>query len=164
MAETLSYETKTCSRCGGGGRYSYCVMYGDTCFKCRGKGTVLSAAGAKAAAAVTAFIADNFSVLVENLKAGDRIKTTEGVVRTVTTVTIDSVNRFGSTVDGVTTWRDAITLTYDKPVKSPYGAYSATGMAAGTTVVKAVAGDDWLKVVAFAKTLKKGVTIVEKTS
>jgi len=29
---------ETCSRCGGGGRYSWCAMYGDTCFKCGGKG------------------------------------------------------------------------------------------------------------------------------
>lgn len=32
------YETETCSRCGGGGQYSYCQMYGTTCFKCHGKG------------------------------------------------------------------------------------------------------------------------------
>lgn len=25
-----------CTRCGGSGRYSYCQMYGDRCFKCRG--------------------------------------------------------------------------------------------------------------------------------
>lgn len=29
---------ETCSRCGGSGRYSWCQMYGDKCFKCAGKG------------------------------------------------------------------------------------------------------------------------------
>lgn len=33
-----NFETETCSRCCGTGRYSYCQMYGDTCFKCHGKG------------------------------------------------------------------------------------------------------------------------------
>jgi hypothetical protein len=27
-----------CSRCGGGGQYSYCQMYGSTCFGCAGQG------------------------------------------------------------------------------------------------------------------------------
>lgn len=30
----------TCSRCAGTGRHSYCQQYGDTCFKCGGKGHV----------------------------------------------------------------------------------------------------------------------------
>lgn len=33
-------EGQTCSRCCGGGHYSYCQMYGTTCFKCGGRGTV----------------------------------------------------------------------------------------------------------------------------
>ena len=38
-------ETEVCSRCGGSGRYSYCQMYGDRCFKCFGKGNVLTKRG-----------------------------------------------------------------------------------------------------------------------
>lgn len=34
----INYESVECSRCGGSGRYSYCQMYGDRCFKCQGKG------------------------------------------------------------------------------------------------------------------------------
>lgn len=45
MASKLVFETETCSRCGGCGRYSYCQMYGDTCFKCRGRGKVLTKRG-----------------------------------------------------------------------------------------------------------------------
>ena len=37
---TVAFETETCSRCGGSGRYSFCQMYGDMCFKCSGKGKV----------------------------------------------------------------------------------------------------------------------------
>lgn len=34
----------TCGRCGGTGHYSYCQMYGTTCFECHGNKTVLEAA------------------------------------------------------------------------------------------------------------------------
>jgi DnaJ-class molecular chaperone len=30
----------TCGRCGGSGHYSYCQMYGTTCFGCKGRGEV----------------------------------------------------------------------------------------------------------------------------
>ncbi len=39
------FETETCSRCGGRGRYSWCQMYGDICFKCHGKGKHYSKRG-----------------------------------------------------------------------------------------------------------------------
>ena len=29
-----------CPRCGGSGTYSYCTMYGNTCFKCNGLGFI----------------------------------------------------------------------------------------------------------------------------
>ena len=32
------WPVETCGRCGGSGRYSYCAMYGDTCFGCSGNG------------------------------------------------------------------------------------------------------------------------------
>lgn len=42
------FETVTCSRCGGSGRYSYCQMYGDICFKCHGKKVVYTKRGGAA--------------------------------------------------------------------------------------------------------------------
>lgn len=42
------FETVTCSRCGGCGKYSYCQMYGDTCFKCQGTGNSYTKRGAEA--------------------------------------------------------------------------------------------------------------------
>ena len=35
----MTYESRAKDICGSG-RYSYCQMYGDTCFKCSGKGKV----------------------------------------------------------------------------------------------------------------------------
>lgn len=48
-ATTAKLETKTCSRCGGCGRYSWCQRFGDRCFKCGGSGKVLTARGQVAA-------------------------------------------------------------------------------------------------------------------
>lgn len=35
---TDKLETRTCTRCGGSGHYSYCQMHGTTCFGCSGSG------------------------------------------------------------------------------------------------------------------------------
>lgn len=45
MPRKLLFESKTCSRCGGCGEYSYCTMYGSVCFKCHGAGVVLTKRG-----------------------------------------------------------------------------------------------------------------------
>jgi len=42
---TLLFEAKPCSRCGGSGEYSYCQSHGTRCFKCHGKGEVLTKRG-----------------------------------------------------------------------------------------------------------------------
>lgn len=46
---TLRFERRACPRCGGCGQYSYCEMYGSTCFKCHGKGEILTKRGHAAA-------------------------------------------------------------------------------------------------------------------
>lgn len=159
MATKLVYEMKSCSRCGGSGHYSYCSMYGTTCFKCGGRKKVATAAGAKAAAAIKAFIAEHFSVPVEKLTPGTFIRI-ESVNRKVASVE-PSGTTGSSTANGVTTTHACWTLHLTKPVKSPFGAYSSMGMPEGTLMVKAPSGADWDAVVAFAKTLKKGVTLVD---
>lgn len=63
-------ESETCSRCGGSGRYSYCQMYGDRCFKCGGKGLVLTARG-KAAAI---YLRSLRSKPIGQLVVGDKFK------------------------------------------------------------------------------------------
>ncbi len=44
-----SFESEVCSRCLGSGRFSHCAMYGDTCFRCGGKGRTLTKRGEAAA-------------------------------------------------------------------------------------------------------------------
>ena len=44
----LLFESVVCSRCGGSGTHSFCTMYGNTCFKCRGRGRILTTKGAAA--------------------------------------------------------------------------------------------------------------------
>jgi hypothetical protein len=159
---TVTYEMKTCGRCGGSGNYSYCAMYGTRCFKCGGSKRVLSAAGAKASKAVKVFIAAHFSVPVEALVVGDRIKV-ESVTRTIASIATDGGSKYGIGKDaaGNTIWEDYVTLTFTKPVPSAFGPYSSHGYCKGTPVIKAVAGADWDRVVAFARTLTKGVSVVE---
>ena len=38
--ERAAYNLQTCPRCLGTGKYSYCTMYGNTCFKCNGVGFI----------------------------------------------------------------------------------------------------------------------------
>lgn len=64
-----SFETETCSRCHGSGRYSYCQDYGDKCFKCAGVGEVLSKRGA----AASAYYRELCMVPISTLKVGDRV-------------------------------------------------------------------------------------------
>lgn len=41
----LTFERCTCSRCGGTGKYSWCQQWQDRCFKCNGKGEMLTKVG-----------------------------------------------------------------------------------------------------------------------
>jgi hypothetical protein len=63
------FESKTCPRCGGSGHYSYCQMYGTVCFKCSGRGGILTKRGA----AAQNFLNDLRSVEAKDLKVGDLI-------------------------------------------------------------------------------------------
>lgn len=161
MAARLKYDTVTCGRCGGSGHYSYCSMYGTRCFGCAGRKTKVSKAGAKASAAVKAFIAEHFSVKIEDLVVGDRISY-DGKAHTI--AAIERYPRGFGSADPVTkemVWRDGITLRFTKSYRTALGPCDSVGMGEGAVLTKAVAGADWDRVVAFARTLKKGVTIVE---
>jgi hypothetical protein len=48
--QKLTYETETCTHCGGTGRFSYNAMHGDRCFKCGGSGKQRTKRGAAARA------------------------------------------------------------------------------------------------------------------
>jgi hypothetical protein len=68
MADEIKreFESETCSRCGGSGNYSYCQMYGPTCFKCRGRKKILSKRGQ----AASDYLRDLRTVKVADIQAG----------------------------------------------------------------------------------------------
>jgi hypothetical protein len=65
----LGHET-VCGRCGGGGHYSYCQMYGTTCFGCGGRGKVATKLTSKLLATVkTQVAAGELAPYLERIKA-----------------------------------------------------------------------------------------------
>lgn len=67
--QTFQFETETCGRCGGSGRYSYNQIDGDRCYGCNGRGRVLTA---KAQAAHDIYSA-SLKVRADSLRVGDLI-------------------------------------------------------------------------------------------
>jgi hypothetical protein len=61
------FEEQCCTRCGGGGKYSFNLMYGDVCFKCNGKGRTLTKRGQ----AAQEYYRNLCSVKARDLKVGD---------------------------------------------------------------------------------------------
>lgn len=157
---TITYETETCSRCAGSGHYSRCQMYGTICFKCAGRKIAQSRAGAKAHKAVQAFIAEHFSVKVAELQVGDYIRH-DGKARKIAAIQTDG-GRYGHQgPNGETVWEDGVTVTFARSYKTAFGPVSSCCFHPNTVVVKAPTGADWDAVVAFARTIKKGCTVVE---
>jgi len=68
------FETKTCSRCGGSGRFSFNLMHGDMCYGCRGKGIQFTKRGAEA----RRFYDESLTVPASELKVGMGIKENSG--------------------------------------------------------------------------------------
>jgi hypothetical protein len=64
-----AFETEPCSRCGGSGHYSYCQMYGTTCFRCAGRKRTYTKRGRAAAN----YFESLCMVPVGSLQAGDVI-------------------------------------------------------------------------------------------
>lgn len=69
MEALQEFESVVCSRCGGTGQYSYCQMYGTTCFKCRGRKIALTPRGVAAQAYYTRLLSKPACELV----AGEKI-------------------------------------------------------------------------------------------
>jgi hypothetical protein len=63
----LLFEHRPCTRCGGSGNYSYCQMYGTTCFGCGGSGAQLTKRGKVA----QVWLTEKRKVKVAELKVGD---------------------------------------------------------------------------------------------
>lgn len=147
MATTISYEKTTCSRCGGTGTYSYCQMWGTTCFGCKGKRIVTSARGRIAA---NAFDAERLAVsgrLIDTVQVGDRVLI-DNRFRTVEAVQTEGGSRFLR--DGV--WVDYVAVQFTKKLQSG-PEVNRHGFLPGTRVVFADSTEQWAQLVAFADTL-----------
>lgn len=102
-APVTKLESETCSRCAGSGKYSYCHMYGDRCFKCSGKGIYLTKRGE----AASKYLTELRSKPASALKIGDQIRVT------VYGVTGASGIEWATVTDVSGFWPD-LTITTDK--------------------------------------------------
>lgn len=73
----MLFENEICSRCRGTGKYSFCEMYRDICFKCGGTKFALTKRGL----AARAFFEEISSVQAKEIKIGDRILTSQITMR-----------------------------------------------------------------------------------
>lgn len=156
MATTIAYELKTCGRCGGSGRFSFNAIHGDRCYGCSGSGKVFSAAGKKAHAAVQAFKVENFSIAVEALEPGMQVVDHLGRY-TVTTGAHCDLNGSkygkGKNDDGSTIWVPYVMVDFKS---------GGRGFCAGHKVTLRPVGEQFERLLAFARTIKRGVIITEQ--
>jgi len=69
-----NWEKETCSRCGGTGKYSSHILYGRTCFKCKGAKIVFTKRGL----AAKKYYIESLKVDVTEIKLGDHIWEEDG--------------------------------------------------------------------------------------
>ena len=70
----ITYETEACSRCGGGGRYSFNLLDGDKCYGCGGTGQTYTRNGRRANLAVKKFILEQFGRRADEVELGQRVR------------------------------------------------------------------------------------------
>lgn len=149
MGAKVAFETGTCHRCNGSGRYSWCQMWGDTCFSCKGSGVTLTRRGAKAAAAFRAHRLAVSGRPVESVTAGARVMV-DGKFRTIESVRTDGGSKFLNNTTGE--WTSFVELFYTvKRVSGPEP--TSHGFIPGSTVVVAESPEEWAALVAFADTV-----------
>ena len=148
----IVYDRETCGRCGGSGHYSYNQMHGTTCYGCGGAGTKLTRAGKRARARIEAWKDEHATVLARDVKVGDRIEYAFGGRRFHSVLAVGGPPSAWSIheIDGVEYWFPS----YPIVVKG-----CSIGFAEDSPVRLAVGGERFEKLVAFARTLKSGVTI-----
>lgn len=69
----IVFETEACTRCDGTGRYSFNMMHGTMCFKCKGSKSSLTGRGRAAKASFTTEIQARCTVQSWTLREGDKI-------------------------------------------------------------------------------------------
>lgn len=68
------FESQTCSRCGGSGKFSFNLIHGTMCYGCNGKGVKLTKRGK----AAKQFFDNSLTVPASELKVGMVVKEWEG--------------------------------------------------------------------------------------
>lgn len=146
------FETETCSRCGGSGKYSFCEMYRDVCFKCRGQKVTYTKRGK----AAQQFYIDLCTVSITEVKVGDIIQCCplhRGSYR-AQVVAVEFKKDAGSSLkDGVMVPYDNILLVTEHP---KYGRYSLQASTSHTLRVYRQGDDERLKqALAYQESLTK---------
>lgn len=154
------FETITCSRCHGGGKYSYCQEYGDRCFKCGGSGKVLSTRGAVA----QKFYTDLCSIKLSEVKVGDRIRVQGMTSNMRLYYYVGTVIEIKRSESQVTSINGGITKTwYPLSVTTEHPKYGKSGMLApDDTLVRIYRDDDierFNKAIEYQASLTKTGTV-----
>ncbi len=153
MSKAITYETKTCGRCGGSGKYSYCTMYGSTCFGCSGSGKLYTKAGRTAMASVESFIKSLCTVPVSAVVPGMRVRGLCGIKK-------GAVVQSVAPSESYATYTDAA----GNVVKRFYTNINFRGISCGVfaddTICLQPNAEQWPVVFAHAATLK-GATVIE---
>lgn len=81
------FESKTCSRCGGSGHYSFNLMHGTMCYGCNGSGVQFTKRGL----AARKFFEESLTVPASELKVGMAIRESVGWKNFATIQAIDTI-------------------------------------------------------------------------
>lgn len=158
------FETEPCTRCGGSGSYSYCQMYGTTCFKCSGRGRSLTKRGH----AAVAFLRQLRSRKGADVRLGDCILI-EGFAGSRTTYaridTIFTRLRSGSHVDpaaGTTVYYNHLCLEGKTPKGDAIGIHTFPDADVVLVFTKAENEAQVLQALAYEATLTKAGTVAKR--
>lgn len=88
-ATRITFETESCTRCGGSGTMPF-TIWGGKCFKCAGSGSQLTKAGRAAYARRLRFLDSLPQVPVTELQAGDRIRNGSGWITVLAPIDPDA--------------------------------------------------------------------------
>lgn len=90
------FESETCGRCGGSGKYSFNQMDGDRCYGCHGTGYKLTKRGAAASARYRELITRKVSEMTVGMQILTEIGMgTRKVWQTITAINPDTLNGQG---------------------------------------------------------------------
>ena len=148
------FETQTCTRCGGEGRYSWNALNGSVCFKCRGKKVILTKRGA----AALKFYNDKRRVECADLKPGDKVWT--NILLSPYGETRRELVEFVGVADKPTAWQ--ISGVGESAVRVPMIRYDfvrkngeAYGICGGTPVHRIPTEEDIAEAMAYQAALTK---------